>query len=516
FNGSWVKVSLHQHAGEAAAFKITTLKVTPAIENGSDQPSNARTITSEKGAKQENEPKAPLPSYAQAVGRFTNGVEARGTGWIAANGAVVTSYHYVAENYDAGSYNDDYSPEVYDIIEFNMPLSNPDGSINHSAPEDQYPINTDYVFARVIGGKVKNDFGPDFFKMRQLHTNVYGKNYHAGYSIVEVLPNGTGKRPGERIQEYFQVTRHPSGPTMEGQALDVIHSTKARYLDPTEYYTVQLRTLLAKDPAKLLRSVSDKDRFLVYVHFESLEKIGADEPAIGAPITYENSNVAVGIHNRGATVLGLGTGFRDDEFRRHLGEFFSDKTTYVDPNSYWNEENGTIDKPYLTIANAAQNVDEDGVLSIVKGSYNEGVTLNTPMTVKVPLGPVVIGASGGSNTRNMRPSLPADLFVDDETHVLEEGLEADLPTANLRSFPNPFTQHTELHYTLTDDSPVQVKVYDMLGLEVQTLVEEEQLEGKHSVQWDGRNQQGKTMPTGLYIMQLHTGGETSAIRVMKQ
>ncbi len=63
---------------------------------------------------------------------------------------------------------------------------------------------------------------------------------------------------------------------------------------------------------------------------------------------------------------------------------------------------------------------------------------------------------------------------------------------------------------------MQVKVYDLMGKEVQTLVQGEQAEGAHQVQWDGRNAQGGAVPTGLYIMQLKTGEETSAVRVMKQ
>ncbi|MGD1890402.1 MAG: FlgD immunoglobulin-like domain containing protein, partial [Cyclobacteriaceae bacterium] len=518
FNGSWVKVSLHQHAGEAAAFKITTLKVTPAIENGSDQPSNARTITNQKEVNQSaNAAKVSLPAYAKAVGRFTNGLKARGAGWIAANGAIVTDYEYVMEYYDYHSLNDDYSPEVYDVIEFNMPPSNPDGSINHAAPEDQYPINTNHVFGRIIAGKHENDYGPDFIRIKIASWWDHGYvNVQAGYSIVDVLPNGTGKYPGENIQEYFQVARHPSGKTMDEQILSILHTDLTKPINLTKRNTVTRTNAIALNPNDKVRSVSDKDRFLLYDHaghIISKETLGS--VSSGAPVTYEGSNVAIGIVNVASVAgYGFGIGFRDDEFRRHLGEFFSDKTTYVDPNSYWNEENGTIDKPYLTIANAAQNVDEDGVLSIVRGSYDESVVLNTPMKVKTPLGAVIIGSPQGSNTRWVRPTLPAELFTEDEVFAEEEDLL--VAQSPLKSFPNPFTQHTELHYTLKEDSPVVVKVYDMLGQEVQTLVEEEQLEGEHHLQWDGRNYQGQNMPSGLYIMQLKTSRETSSVRVMKQ
>ena len=116
----------------------------------------------------------------------------------------------------------------------------------------------------------------------------------------------------------------------------------------------------------------------------------------------------------------------------------------------------------------------------------------------------------------MQANIPAALYGDDPSTAFAEEEDLLVEQSSLKSFPNPFVDHTELHYRLTDDSPVQVKVYDVMGQEVQTLVQEEQPEGEHSVQWDGRNQQGQNLPTGLYIMQLKTGEETSAVRVMKQ
>ncbi|MEM8969699.1 MAG: T9SS type A sorting domain-containing protein, partial [Bacteroidota bacterium] len=118
----------------------------------------------------------------------------------------------------------------------------------------------------------------------------------------------------------------------------------------------------------------------------------------------------------------------------------------------------------------------------------------------------------GSNARTTNSQVPTSW----EDYDFSEEEDLLVEKSSLKSFPNPFTHQTELHYTLTDDSPVQVKVYDMLGQEVQKLVEEEQLEGEHHLQWDGRNYQGQRMPSGLYIMQLKTGGETSSVRVMKQ
>lgn len=86
---------------------------------------------------------------------------------------------------------------------------------------------------------------------------------------------------------------------------------------------------------------------------------------------------------------------------------------------------------------------------------------------------------------------------------------------HLKNLFSSRNQLTEVHYTLTEARPVTIKVFDLLGQEVQSLPEENPGEGEHITRWDGRNRQGHTMPSGLYIVQLKTGEETSSVRVLK-
>ncbi|MEM9834808.1 MAG: FlgD immunoglobulin-like domain containing protein, partial [Bacteroidota bacterium] len=505
FNGQNVKVSLFQAQGEAVSLKLKEIKV-----NNQDKgvkKITQPTLTANTNAR--NQGVTKIYPWAAAVGRFTNGVDALGTGWIAANGAIVTDNRHggpdssLPEVGDGGN-----SINEYDIIEFNVPLSNLDGTVNHPSPEDQYPINKEYVFWRLIKG---NSLNGDRIMVKEYSRDRTA--YNGGYTIMEALPNGTGKRPGERLGQYFQVLRHNSGWVMDGMKMDIFHygsgSTQAGN------QTRQKVSVILKNPNDWLKRVSDKDRFLVYDTPILMNGLW-DDNVEGAPVVFPESNVVVGIHSEGTYdnhAPSLGTGFRDQDFRKHLGEFFTTAVTYVDQASVAGSGNGNIYEPYLTIAEGTQQAADNDILNIARGSYNESVTINKPLKLSAPVGAVVIGAAGGANSRTMQPTIPAALYGDDpSTAFAEEDLLVEQTT--LKSFPNPFVERTELHYTLTDDSPVQVKIYDMLGQEIQTLIQQEQAEGEHSVQWDGRNYQGKSMPTGLYIMQLKTGEETSAVRVM--
>jgi hypothetical protein len=74
-----------------------------------------------------------------------------------------------------------------------------------------------------------------------------------------------------------------------------------------------------------------------------------------------------------------------------------------------------------------------------------------------------------------------------------------LPTKTVlfQNYPNPFNPSTTIHYSLTRSSFVTLKVYDLLGQEVETLEAAEKSAGEHSVKWEPRNLAG-----GMYLCRL--------------
>ncbi len=69
-----------------------------------------------------------------------------------------------------------------------------------------------------------------------------------------------------------------------------------------------------------------------------------------------------------------------------------------------------------------------------------------------------------------------------------------------QNYPNPFNPSTTIRYVISKPSYVSVKVYDLLGREVETLVKEYQSAGKYTIHWTGEN-----YPSGLYLYQLQAG-----------
>ncbi|MEW6752373.1 MAG: LamG-like jellyroll fold domain-containing protein [Candidatus Latescibacterota bacterium] len=89
--------------------------------------------------------------------------------------------------------------------------------------------------------------------------------------------------------------------------------------------------------------------------------------------------------------------------------------------------------------------------------------------------------------------------------VAEAGWAALPATTSLQAvFPNPFNPETRIPYELAADGPVRLVIYNLLGQGVRLLVDQVQASGHHQVGWDGRDDQGRPLATGLYLCRLLT------------
>jgi len=74
-----------------------------------------------------------------------------------------------------------------------------------------------------------------------------------------------------------------------------------------------------------------------------------------------------------------------------------------------------------------------------------------------------------------------------------------------QNYPNPFNPVTTLRYDLPENAMINITIYDMLGREVKTLMDQTQDAGYRSVIWDATNDYGKPVSAGIYLYQIQAG-----------
>ena len=79
--------------------------------------------------------------------------------------------------------------------------------------------------------------------------------------------------------------------------------------------------------------------------------------------------------------------------------------------------------------------------------------------------------------------------------------------------PNPFNPYTEVRYTLARAGHASLTIYDVEGRVVRTLFADEQPAGDGSATWDGRDDSGRNLPSGLYVCRLVYGGGVAAMKM---
>jgi hypothetical protein len=115
--------------------------------------------------------------------------------------------------------------------------------------------------------------------------------------------------------------------------------------------------------------------------------------------------------------------------------------------------------------------------------------MNAPPTAYLMLSPTVVTGIAE------HPLIPTEL-------VLEQ------------NYPNPFNPTTAISYQLTTNSHATLKIFDVLGHEVATLVNGFVTAGRHTVTWNGQNDRGEAVSSGVYLYRLTVGNSVVTRRMV--
>ncbi len=147
----------------------------------------------------------------------------------------------------------------------------------------------------------------------------------------------------------------------------------------------------------------------------------------------------------------------------------------------------------------------DGVVTLNDGTGNLDMFIDldtdidgaSPSRIKMD----IIGvATSFNNTLRIQPS-----SIDNITLVAEQASELPSEFALAQNYPNPFNPSTTIRYALPQPGHVKLVIYDLLGAKIRTLIDGREAAGFKQITWDGLNDRGERVPSGVYVYRIEAG-----------
>ncbi len=111
------------------------------------------------------------------------------------------------------------------------------------------------------------------------------------------------------------------------------------------------------------------------------------------------------------------------------------------------------------------------------------------------------------NPYEISPHIPA-------VALIEKGNISQIDFQLYQNFPNPFNPETTIQYSLAQASDVTLTIYNPLGQVVRTLVQDHQSMGNYTISWNGNDNRGTSVASGVYLYALHAGTFKEIRRLM--
>jgi len=133
-----------------------------------------------------------------------------------------------------------------------------------------------------------------------------------------------------------------------------------------------------------------------------------------------------------------------------------------------------------------------------------------------------VGFIKGDNSKSYRfkESLPAGIYYyrlkqgNAYSKEIEVRVEAPKTFSLCQNYPNPFNRETRIKYQLPRSCHVKLQIHNVLGQVVKTLVDSHRDAGYYTTSWDGRDDGGREVVSGVYFCRMEAGGFARVNRVV--
>jgi serine protease len=216
--------------------------------------------------------------------------------------------------------------------------------------------------------------------------------------------------------------------------------------------------------------------------YDAARKLGYAFDSGGGPTTYV-----------GSSILGNST--------PHFKAIFNDQE--IDPSGWGIYDGFTDAEKWQAISGGTTFVEAgpaDISYTIASGPHNIEAKQNLD---------IVFALAAGENLQDLQTNIDAAKKRWEEliTSGVDNSLNPNLPAvfALEQNYPNPFNPRTVINYRLARKENVVVKIYNISGQHVKTLVETNQAAGLYTIEWDGTNDKGHSITSGTYLYEIIAG-----------
>ncbi len=189
------------------------------------------------------------------------------------------------------------------------------------------------------------------------------------------------------------------------------------------------------------------------------------------------------------------------------------RVALTEDSIYYSAPNGTMYHNY-TLRDMIPNAAGEAI-SISQGQtleFDKAFALgNTPVPHFCRL---VVWVQTDSENLEILQGAAIDIEELDDGTGIDDKVELPRKFSLAQNYPNPFNAGTLIGYDLKVDSHVELCIYDILGKKIATLVNNEQFAGEKQITWNGFDDEGRSVASGVYFYKLSADGISETRQMM--
>jgi hypothetical protein len=424
------------------------------------------------------------PATPSELGFFDTGYAARGI-------AVIGDYAYIADHSDGLRILDISTPENPSEIGFCY-------NINHYEAEC-VAIEGNYAYV------------------------TYNKLNQGGLSIVDI------SNPSNPVEVgYFDIGRRSTGIAVKGNyayvgggcsgGLRIIDITNPS--SPVEVGFIILKGDAEKTPDVLNVAISGNYAYVAdFSGFFIIDISSPSEPLCVGSFFFDTESAVEDVAvNGNYAYLAVG---KTGEYRLHIIDIstpadLKEVGRFIGGNGYSYDEDIAVCGKYVYLADRffglrLFDISDPSKPSEVGSFQTRNLThsymRNFPRDVAV-VGDYAYLADGNDGVYIIRNDLLSPDAIGSDNTCKPEGFRLD------QNYPNPFNPSTTISFALPKNERVKIKIYDILGREIRTLINTIMQAGIKKVEWNGLNSKGHLVPSGIYFYKLEAGNYKDTKRML--